>query len=118
VRRAGRREDIPDPAIDSAAFAEQVLYHDLPADADGMCSIKVTNPDFFGDAKKAMRLSFRKAELPYLVQWRQAGVGDYVMGLEPANCYPLGQADVAKSGLLRKIEPGQVVETRIRVEIA
>jgi len=102
----------------TAGFAEQVLYHDLPADADGMCSIKVTNPDFFGDAKKAMRLSFRKAELPYLVQWRQAGVGDYVMGLEPANCYPLGQADVAKSGLLRKIEPGQVVETRIRVEIA
>ena len=64
-----------------------------------------------------MRLSFRKDELPYLVQWRQAGIGDYVMGLEPANCYPLGQNDFAKTGLLRRIEPGQMIETVVKVEI-
>ena len=94
-------------------FAEQVIYHDLPADADGFCTMRIENPEF----GPAVALSFRKVELPYLVQWRQAGIGDYVMGLEPANCYPIGQNDFAKTGLLRHIEPGQVIETAIRLDV-
>lgn len=94
-------------------FAEQVIYHDLPMDGDGFCSMRIENPKF----GPAVSLSFRKAELPYLVQWRQAGVGAYVMGLEPANCYPIGRNDFAKTGLLRQIEPGQVVETEIRLQV-
>ncbi len=99
-------------------FAEQVLYHDLPAGDDGFCTIQICNDAFFAPSgRSALKLSFRKRELPFLVQWRQAGIGDYVMGLEPANCYPLGQNDFAKTGFLRTIEPGHVVETALRVEI-
>ena len=106
---------MPPPTRD---FAEQVIYHDLPADSDGFCAIQIRNDGFFGQTgKSALRLSFRKRELPFLVQWRQAGIGDYVMGLEPANCYPLGQNEFSKTGLLRRIEPGQVVETVVRVEV-
>ena len=106
---------MPPPTRD---FAEQVIYHDLPADSDGFCAIQIRNDGFFGQTRKsALKLSFRKKELPFLVQWRQAGIGDYVMGLEPANCYPLGQNDFSKTGLLRRIEPGQVVETVVRAEI-
>ena len=106
---------MPPPTKD---FAEQVIYHDLPADEKGFCSIQICNDSFFKSSEKAaLRLSFRKDELPYLVQWRQAGMGDYVMGLEPANCYPLGQDDFAKTGLLRRIEPGQMIETVVKVEI-
>ena len=94
-------------------FAEQVIYHDLPADADGFCSMKIANPAFGADVV----LSFRKEELPYLVQWRMPGVGDYVMGLEPANCHAEDYNSMAKKGLLRHIEPGQVVETCVRLEI-
>lgn len=102
---------MPPPTAD---FAEQVLSHDLPADADGFCSVRIENPDF----GRAVRLSFRKKELPYLVQWRQAGVGDYVMGLEPANCsQPVGQAEYAKTGLLKRIEPGEIVETCIKLDL-
>lgn len=97
----------------TAGFSEQVIYHDLPADEDGFCAMDILNP-YFG-AK--VTLSFRKRELPYLVQWRQAGVGDYVMGLEPANCHPIGQIDFAKAGKLRHIEPGEVVKTVLRVGI-
>ena len=93
------------------------MYHDLPVDGDGFCSIQIRNDGFFKSSGSALKLSFRKEELPFLVQWRQAGVGDYVMGLEPANCYPLGQNDFAKTGLLRRIEPGQTVETIVRVEV-
>ena len=108
-------DTMPPPTRD---FAEQVIYHDLPADGDGFCSIMIRNDGFFKTSgRSALKLSFRKNELPFLVQWRQAGVGDYVMGLEPANCHPLGQNDFAKTGLLRRIEPGQTVETAVRVEV-
>ena len=97
----------------TANFAEQVIYHDLPADEKGYCAIRISNPAFGPD----VTLSFRKAELPYLVQWRMPGVGDYVMGLEPANCLAEDYNSMAKKGLLRHIEPGQMVETRIRAEL-
>ena len=94
----------------SADFAEQVIYHDLPADENGFCAMRISNSSFGPDAV----LSFRKAELPYLVQWRMPGHGEYVMGLEPANCYAEDYNSMAAKGLLRHIEPGQVVETCVR----
>jgi len=97
----------------NASFEEQVLYHDLPAEADGDCRVRIENAAW----GPTVTLRFRKAELPYLVQWRQAGVGDYVMGLEPANCFPEGQVAMAKKKLLRHIDPGETVETRIILEI-
>ena len=97
----------------TAGFAEQVLYHDLPADGEGFCTMRIVNPAFGAD----VALSFRKAELPYLVQWRMPGVGDYVMGLEPANCYAEDYNSMAQKGMLRHIEPGETVETRIRLEL-
>ena len=99
------------PSVD---FAEQVLYHDLPADEYGFCTMRISNPSFGPD----VALSFRKAELPYLVQWRMPGHGDYVMGLEPANCHAEDYNSMAKKGLLRHIEPGQVVETCVRLVIS
>ena len=98
----------------TADFAEQVIYHDLPADGNGFCTMWITNPAFGA----VVALSFRKAELPYLVQWQMPGRGDYVMGLEPANCYAEDYNSMAKKGLLRHIEPGQTVETRVCLELS
>ena len=98
----------------TADFAEQVFYHDLPADEKGFCAMRISNPAFGPD----VALSFRKAELPNLVQWRMPGCGDYVMGLEPANCLAEDYNSMAEKGLLRHIEPGQTVETRIKLEVA
>ena len=94
-------------------FPEQVFYHDLPADDKGNCTMRIVN----SARGLAARVSFRKAELPYLVQWRMPGVCDYVMGLEPANCYPENQVAFARRGLLRRIEPGMTVETRIAFNV-
>lgn len=106
----GDWEVFPSPTAD---YAEQVIYHDLPADDDGFCTMKIVNPQF----GPSVSLSYRKAELPVLNQWRMAGEGDYVLGLEPGNCYPVGQAEFAKKGLLRHIEPGQCVETVVRLSV-
>lgn len=100
-------------AVPQADFAEQVFYHELPADPNGMASITATNPDI----GLALRLEYRRRELPCLVQWKQMGQGEYVLGLEPANCFPEGQAAMREKHMLREIAPGEHVNTRIKIAV-
>jgi hypothetical protein len=94
-------------------FREQVYYHTLPADAEGMASIRLVNRRL----GLAFRVSYRVAELPYLVQWKMMGQGEYVVGLEPANCYPEGQEQAAKRGFLRQLAAGEKIETLLRLTV-
>lgn len=96
-----------------AGFAEQVFYHDLPADNAGLASIRVVNKRL----NLELEVAYRVAELPYLVQWKMMGQGEYVMGLEPANCYPEGQSRIAERGLLRQLAPGEKTETFLRLAV-
>lgn len=95
-------------------FAEQVLYHEIPAAADGFSAVTLSNPEL----KLRMKLEYRSAELPYLVQWRQFGCGEYVLGLEPGNCVPEGQSAVDQKGLLRRLAPGEKVCTSLRITLS
>ena len=104
----GEWERILPPAPD---FREQVFYHDIPGDAEGIASIRLVNPGL----KLALRVSYRTAELPWLVQWRMFGQGEYVCGLEPANCHPEGQPAMERKGLLRKLAPRESFTTRINI---
>jgi hypothetical protein len=61
---------------------------DLPAGEDGMAAITLRNRGLGLE----LEVSFRKAELPMFTQWKMMGQGEYVLGLEPANCHPDGQA--------------------------
>ena len=94
-------------------FAEQLFYHYLPADENGMAKIKLVNPDL----KIALQIAYRSAELPLLAQWKQLGQGEYVIGLEPANCLPEGhQANIDK-GMLKTIAPGEIVNHKIIISV-
>ncbi|MDD4622224.1 MAG: aldose 1-epimerase family protein [Kiritimatiellae bacterium] len=95
-------------------FAEQVFYHDLPADNQGLAAMRVVNKRL----GLQLEVSYRVAELPHLVQWKMMGQGEYVMGLEPANCYPEGQSRMAERGLLRHLEPGAQTATFLRLAVA
>ena len=44
------------------------------------------------------------------------GEGEYVLGLEPANCTPDGRDVVRESGLLKYLEPGERYETEIELK--
>jgi hypothetical protein len=94
-------------------FAEQVFYHDLPADADGMAALTLVNPDL----KLAMQVAYSKATLPFMVQWKQMGQGEYVLGLEPANCVPENQNNNREKGLLKTIAPGQIIKHKVVVTL-
>lgn len=95
-----------------AGFREQVFLHDLPADRGGMAEVALRNP-WLG---LSVCLRYRKAELPYLTQWRMLGKGVYVLGLEPGNAFVLGQSAERAAGRLQTIEPGE--EKRLLVEIS
>jgi hypothetical protein len=69
-----------------AGYAEQVFLHDATPGADGQVTLTLANPE----RQLAVTLSYDKATLPCLSQWKQLGEGAYVLGLEPGTCYPLG----------------------------
>jgi hypothetical protein len=90
-----------------------VYYHALPSDPQGLATVRLSNRRL----GLALRVTYRTAELPYLIQWKMLGQGEYVVGLEPANCYPEGQAQAAKRGLLRHLAPGGMIETFLQLSI-
>lgn len=94
-------------------FQEQVYYHTLPPDTDGLASVRLASPR----ARLAFRVTYRVAELPYLIQWKMMGEGEYVVGLEPANCYPEGQESFARRGLLRSLQAGEKIETYLKLTV-
>lgn len=100
-------------AAPTPGFNEQVYYHALPPGPDGLASIRLANPKL----GFAVRVAFRSAELPHLIQWKMMGQGEYVMGLEPANCFPEGQERAASRGQLRHLKPGERIETLVRLSI-
>ena len=97
-----------------AGFHEQVYYHAIPADRHGFASARLANPRL----GLALDVTYRTAELPHLIQWKMMGQGEYVVGLEPANCYPEGQARMAERGLLRHLAPGEKTETFLKLSVA
>ena len=94
-------------------FAEQVYYHALSPDAAGMASMRLVNPRL----GLAFNVSYRVRELPYLIQWKMMGQGEYVVGLEPANCFPEGQEQAKNRGLLRHLKAGEKTETLLRLSV-
>ena len=99
--------------LPTAGFAEQVFYHDIPADSDGMAHIHLTNPD----EKVRLTVSCSKAELPYFAEWKQMGMGEYVLGLEPANCVPENQNTNREKGILKTIAPGEIITQKVAVTL-
>jgi uncharacterized protein DUF4432 len=101
-------------ATPDANFTEQCFYHDIPVDKDGLARIAIVNTDLGME----LEVAYRKAELPFLTQWKMMGQGEYVMGIEPANCHPEGQvAEKDKFDSLRILQPEESFETFVQISI-
>jgi galactose mutarotase-like enzyme len=85
-------------------WSEHVFIMDAEPAADGYAMATITNRD----AGLAAAIRFRTDTLPYLVQWKQMGVGDYVLGVEPVNSSAMeGRVDARNKGVLVELEPGE-----------
>lgn len=94
-------------------YREQCFYHDLAANEQGHAWACLYN--------EAMELGayvkYEPAKLPYLVQWKQIGEGDYVCGLEPATNKPEGRAAARAAGELSYIQPGEKRRYHIQIGV-
>ena len=88
----------------TAGYSEQVFQHDLITDSEGRVKIEIENPDL----GLSVQLSYDKAQLPYLYQWKMMGEGAYVTGIEPANTGTImGRVEARNEGILPQLEPGE-----------
>ena len=94
-------------------YAEQVFYHDLPADEDGWAQAQLVNRA----RKLGVRVRFQKAALPNLIQWKMMGQGAYALGIEPANCRLGGRSEERARGSLQMLQPGEQREFQVEIEV-
>ena len=94
-------------------YAEQVFYHDLKTDANGNTCVALVNHRL----ELAIAFHFNKKQLFNLTQWKQMGEGEYVLGIEPCNCYVGGRLDARNKDVAEYLKPGESKNVDIEVEI-
>ena len=94
-------------------FAEQVFFHSFTGSPPAIASALVVHGE---NADFAARLSWPAAELPYLVQWKLCRKGDYVLGIEPANCLVEGREWHRRENR-PTLAPGASVRMHLRLEV-
>lgn len=93
-------------------YNEQVFFHDLES-VNGVAKASVVNQRL----GLGVEVSFNTNSLNYLTQWKQMGFGDYVLGIEPGNCLPVGRVKARESGRLRILPPGETDEFFISLDV-
>lgn len=89
----------------SSDFVEQCYYHEFK-DAP---VVSIENPDIM----TKMEMTFSSDTLDCFTQWKMMGEGEYVMGLEPGNCYPDGRDVMREKGILKFLKPGERTVNKI-----
>ncbi len=88
-------------------YSEQCFYHDFDLMPDESAKAVLYNPAL-GEKGIGVYLKYDRKQLPYLIEWKQMGEGDYVVGLEPATWLPEGRSKARQRGELEYIKPGEV----------
>jgi hypothetical protein len=101
------------PLEDHSGYGEEAAFIDPAANEKGECFCGVSNKKIGIKAG----VIFKKAQLPFLTNWQHWGKGEYVMGLEPANCLPVGRVNAEKQGILQYLKPGEKREYELKIEI-
>jgi hypothetical protein len=95
-----------------AGYAEQVFWHDLDT-AQPEMRAGLRNPRL----GIGVEMVWSPAQLGYLTQWKQLGFGDYTVGIEPANCRPIGRVAAREAGELAVLGPGETAAFDLTVRV-
>lgn len=85
--------------IPTPNFQEEVFFHTVKPDKSDHCKYELTNHAIGLQAE----VKWNSDALDHLVQWKMAGEGDYVLGMEPANCRVMGRKEEKESGRIKKL---------------
>lgn len=91
-----------------AGFVEQCYYHSFKE--AGLAAI------FSPNINKGMAIRFDPKQLDSFVEWKMFGIKDYVLGLEPGNCYPEGRDVLRKREQLKFLDYQESVKYSVVLE--
>lgn len=93
-------------------YAERCFYMEPKTATDGKAHAGIFSPDFdFG-----VVFSFDKKQLPCLTEWKMMGRRDYVLGIEPGNCWPMARSKMREEGLLPFLKVEDSYHTEIKFD--
>ena len=96
-------DDFSEIQAPSRRAKEKVYFHDLTSNEDDTCFVAIVNKKLeFG-----AYIKFNKLQLPKFTQWKQLSEAEYVTGLEPGNCIPIGLDEWRNKGDIEILEPGE-----------
>lgn len=81
-------------------FIERCYFFDPKEFSDGLVHTGIFSPD----ANVGVTFSYDKKALPCLTEWKMMGRRDYVLGIEPGNCYPSPRTKMRENGVLPYLE--------------
>ena len=102
-----------DPVHD---YKEQVFYHNMRPDKKGKVFACLFNKNLGTDGLGPY-VKFDKSQIKNMIEWKQTGEGEYVVGLEPGTWYLEGRKKARESGQLDFIEPGEIKQFEIEVGV-
>lgn len=94
-----------------AGFREQVFDHFMKANSDGEAMATLQNVKL----GIALTIKFKIVQLPYLVQWKMMGQGEYVLGLEPCNIPGKNRKVLKEENILPWLKPGESTSNNIEI---
>lgn len=90
-------------------YEECCYYYDVK-ELNGLAKVGIYN----GDIRKGIVMIYDKINLPCFTEWKMMGKSDYVLGLEPGNCYPDGRDVLRKNETLKLLQPDESKTTSVR----
>ncbi len=88
-------------------YEERCYYHECSS--TGLASI------YQPKLNTGLSIHFDPKQLDCFTEWKMMGYRDYVLGLEPGNCYPDGRDLMRKEGKLKFVEPGERLHYNLKV---
>lgn len=97
----------------SPDYSEQVFYHNLKTDQKGDTCVALINKKL----EIGVAIHFNKKQFFNFTQWKQMGEGEYVLGMEPCNCYVGGRLDPMNIKMMEYLEPGEIRNFDLTIEL-
>jgi hypothetical protein len=98
-------------------YAEKCYYHDLGSEPDGTVLTALINKNLPGGENFGFYVKYNINELPKFTEWKMMGNQEYVVGMEPANCWVEGRGKERERGTLKFLKPGEKAEYHLEIGV-
>ncbi len=114
------RQTIPRTEFAKAAMDKQCVFDRPIPGEEERCYFQKMHHDFRARLENpelgvSMTITWSGETLPLLVQWRSMAAGDYVLGLEPTNCYIMGRQQERENGTLPVLKAYESVSHTVAI---